>query len=208
MAWAHTKAAQALGTAKAALKGIAARKGRAARKGIAALGGCALLAIPAPGLAQTGQSADSRAEIVTDISLRNTADLDYGRLIVPRSGRVDMTAEETPTCTPINQIELLDACQSARFEGTAVPGFQLRVRVPSGRRINMPGPGQDLRLRRMTVGAGDGLGFIRRDGRDFEFNVISPAGEFEFFVAGRLLFRNNQAPGLYEGTFDIEVEYQ
>ncbi|MEO0462841.1 MAG: DUF4402 domain-containing protein [Pseudomonadota bacterium] len=167
-----------------------------------------MAACASAGAAQNGQSVDSRAEIVADVTLRNTADLDYGRLIVPRNGRVDMTAEETPTCTPINQIQLLDACQSARFEGTAAPGFQLRVRVPSGRRINMPGPGQDLRLRRMTVGAGDGLGFIRRDGRNFEFNVTDPVGEFEFFVAGRLLFRNNQAPGLYEGTFDIEVEYQ
>ncbi|MEM6496838.1 MAG: DUF4402 domain-containing protein [Pseudomonadota bacterium] len=137
-----------------------------------------------------------------------TSDMDFGRVIVPRNGRVDMTAEEVPVCTANNTLQVLDQCQSASFEGTAAPGFDLRVTVPPGRRVNLTGPGQDLRLRQMTVGAGSGLTFRRRVNRNFDFTIADPAGEFAFHIGGRLLFRNNQVPGVYTGTFDIEVDYE
>lgn len=60
----------------------------------------------------------------------------------------------------------------------------------------------------MTVGAGTGVTFLGRTNRHFDFQITDPAGEFEFFVAGRLLFRNNQAPGIYTGTFTIDADYQ
>lgn len=158
--------------------------------------------------AQSVETITTRAEVISEVTLSKTRDMDFGRVIVPRSGRIDMTAEEMPTCTPNNGLTLLDPCQSASFDGRAGNGFQIRISVPSGRRINLTGPGQDLRLRRMTVGAGEGLTFERRVNRHFDFIVNDPAGEFEFHVGGRLLFRNNQASGLYTGTFDITADYQ
>lgn len=171
-------------------------------------GVCALLALPGMAQAQSVTTVPSTAEVISEVTLSKTRDMDFGRVIVPRNGRIDMTAEETPTCTPNNGLTPLDACESASFEGRAGNGFQIRISVPSGRRINLTGPGADLRLRRMTVGAGDGLTFERRVNRHFEFIVNDPAGEFEFHVGGRLLFRNNQASGLYSGTFDITADYQ
>ena len=158
--------------------------------------------------AQASTSPEARTQIVDDVTLLKTRDMDFGRLIVPRNGRVDMTATDVAVCAPNNGLQLLDPCQSAAFEGTAGSGFQIRISVPPNRRITLTGPGQDLRLRRMTVGAGDGLSFIRRVNRNFDFTVTDPNGAFEFFVGGRLLFRNNQAPGVYTGTFDIEVDYE
>lgn len=145
---------------------------------------------------------------MSEVTLVKTRDMDFGRVIVPRNGRIDMTAEETPTCTPNNGLTLLDACQSASFSGRAGAAFQIRISVPPSRRINLTGPGADLRLRRMTVGAGDGLTFERRVNRNFDFLVTDPGGEFEFHIGGRLLFRNNQASGVYTGTFTIEADYQ
>lgn len=171
-------------------------------------GVCAIAAWPMMTQAQSVTAVPSTAEVMSEVTLANTRDMDFGRVIVPRNGRIDMTAEEVPTCTPNNGLTLLDACQTASFEGRAGDGFQIRISVPSGRRINLTGPGQDLRLRRMTVGAGDGLTFERRVNRHFDFIVNDPAGEFEFHVGGRLLFRNNQASGLYTGTFDITADYQ
>lgn len=169
---------------------------------------CALSVSPQTVQAQSAQSIPARTEIVSEVTLVKTRDMDFGRVIVPRNGRIDMTAEETPVCTANNGLLLLDTCQSASFTGNAGAAFQIRVSVPSGRRVDLTGPGQNLRLRRMTVGAGNGLTFDRRVNRNFDFTVTDPNGEFEFHVGGRLLFRNNQASGVYTGTFTIEADYQ
>lgn len=166
------------------------------------------LAAPAGVSAQELASTDAAAEVVDNVTLIKTRDMDFGRIIVPRAGRIDMTATQTATCTPNNGLLTLDACQSAAFEGSGGTGFQIRVRVPANRRINLTGPGRDLRLRQMSVGAGDGLTFIRRVNRNFDFEIVDPGGAFEFFVGGRLLLRNNQASGLYTGSFDIDVDYE
>ncbi|MEM7779497.1 MAG: DUF4402 domain-containing protein [Pseudomonadota bacterium] len=171
------------------------------------LSACAL-GFAEPATAQSVETASASAEIAGDVTLVNTRDMDYGRVIVPRNGRIDMTAEEVPTCTPNNGLTLLDACQSAAFEGTALNGVQVRISVPPGRRINLAGPDRDLRLRRITVGAGDGMTFLGRTNRHFDFLITDPNGDFEFFVGARLLFRNNQGPGVYSGTFAIEADYQ
>ncbi len=184
-------------------------KERSALRAAAFLAGaCAMVAFPTTAHAQSVTTVPSTAEVISEVTLTKTRDMDFGRVIVPRNGRIDMTAEETPTCTPNNGLTPLDVCESASFEGRAGNGFQIRISVPVNRRINLTGPGQDLRLRRMEVGAGSGLTFERRVNRHFEFIVNDPAGEFEFHVGGRLLFRNNQASGLYSGTFDITADYQ
>ena len=158
--------------------------------------------------AQSAASAEARTFVVGTVTLSNTRDLDFGRVIVPRNGRIDMTAQDTANCTANNGLTIIDACQSAAFEGAAASGFQLRIQTPPQRRITLSGPGRNLRLRQMTVGAGAGLAFLGRTGRNFGFLITDPAGEFEFFVAGRLLFRNNQVPGRYSGTFTIQADYE
>ncbi len=168
----------------------------------------ALLALPSGLHAQSVSSAQARGVVLDTVTLTNRRDMDFGRVIVPRNGRIDMTAQDTATCTANNGLTLLDPCQSAAFDGTAASGFQLRITVPRRRRITLDGPGRNLRLRRMTVGAGNGLTFLGRRGRNFDFLITDPSGDFEFFVGGRLLFRNNQAPGLYSGTFTIQADYE
>ena len=168
----------------------------------------ALANAPSLVAAQAVETANSSAQLFEEVTLSNGRDMDFGRIIAPRNGRVDMTAEDTAVCTPNNTLIVLDACQSAAFDGVGVAGAQIRVRVPPGRRINLTGPDRDLRLRQMTVGAGDGLTFIRRQNRNFDFTINDATGAFEFFVGARLLIRNNQAPGVYSGTFSIEVDYQ
>ncbi|MDJ0978221.1 MAG: DUF4402 domain-containing protein [Erythrobacter sp.] len=179
-----------------------------AGKGVMIAIAASLALVSQSALANDTQSANASARIHDDVTLINTREMDFGRIIAPGNGRIDMTASEVAICTPNNALEVLDGCQSAGFEGVAGSGFQIRVRVPAGRRIELTGPGQNLRLRRMEVGAGDGLAFIRRVNRNFDFTVTDPDGAFEFFVGGRLLIRNNQAPGVYTGTFEIEVEYE
>lgn len=168
----------------------------------------AALCVPYAASAQTTLSSPASAQVVDGLTLTRVRDLDYGRIIVPRNGRIDMTADDASVCTPNNGLTLIEPCQSAQFDGTATPGQQIRISVPVGRRINLTGPDRALRLRRMTVGAGNGVTFQGRTNRHFDFLVTDPLGQFEIFVAGRLLFRNNQGPGVYTGTFTIEASYE
>ncbi|MEM1052958.1 MAG: DUF4402 domain-containing protein [Pseudomonadota bacterium] len=170
--------------------------------------GALALALPSVVSAQEQVSSPASAAINPGLQITKVRDLDYGRVIVPRNGRIDMTADNASTCTPNNGLLLLAPCQSAQFEGQAVTGLQLRISVPVGRRTTLTGPDRELRLRRIAVGPGNGVSFQGRTNRHFDFVVTDPAGEFDFFVAGRLLFRNNQAPGVYTGTFTIEAAYQ
>lgn len=176
--------------------------------GTSAIAALAAAFCPANAYAQSVQAGTVTVEIASEVTLSKTRDMDFGRLLVPRNGRIDMTAEDAPTCTPNNGLVLLDACQSAAFTGSAATAFQVRISVPAGRRINLTGPDRALRLRRMTIGAGDGLTFLGRTNRHFDFTITDAGGDFEFFVGGRLLFRNNQGAGVYTGTFTIEADYQ
>lgn len=168
---------------------------------------CAALAAPGTATAQS-TDVDASTVIVRDVTLVNTQDMDFGRIIAPRNGRVDMTASDAATCTPNNNLTHLGVCQAAAFTGQAGTGFQVRIRVPPGRRFELTGPGDDLRMRRVSVGGTTGLQFLGRTNRNYDYIVTAADGIFEFHVGGRLLIRNNQAPGIYTGTFTIEADYQ
>jgi len=161
-----------------------------------------------PAIAQDTTGVASATTVVADVTLSKTRDLDFGSIIVPNSGRLDMTAEADATCTTNNGLTHVGVCQTAAFSGQASLGFQLAITVPNRRRFNISGPGRDLRVRRVTVGDVSGLQFQGRSSNVYNYTVNSTDGSFDFHIGARLLFRNNQAPGIYSGTFNIQAEYQ
>ena len=161
-----------------------------------------------PGHAQDNADIGASSRVIADVTLSKTRDLDFGKIIVPRNGRLDMSAEETATCTTNNGLTHLGVCETAAFEGQASQGFQLAITVPNRRRFNITGPGRPLRVRRVTVGDTSGLQFQGRSGNVYNYTVNAADGAFGFHIGARLLFRNNQAPGIYSGTFNIQAEYQ
>jgi len=157
--------------------------------------------------AQDNTDTTSSAEVVSDVTLTKTRDLDFGSILAPNNGRVQMSSGANPTCTTNNGLVHFGVCQTAAFEGQASPGFQLQVTVPTGRRFLLTGPGQDLRVRRVAVGGITGLQFQGRTGNVYNYTVNSADGSFAFHVGARVLIRNNQTPGIYDGTFTITAEY-
>ena len=169
--------------------------------------GLMAVALAAPASAQ--DNVTSEIEILTPLALTNTRELDFGGIVAPRNGRVDMTAEETATCTTNNNLVHSGACQSAAFDGRAIAGQNITITVPTGRRFEIAGPdSRPLRVRRVTVGDATGLTFQGRTGNAYRYQVSSTDGLFDFHIGARLLIRNNQAPGVYSGTFTINLEYQ
>ena len=88
--------------------------------------------------------------------------------------------------------------------------FIVRIQVSSP--TNLTGPGQTMVMDTMTLdtspdllfqsnGNGNGVGNQR-------YRIVSNTGIFNFQVGGRLRVNANQAPGTYQGTFSVSVQYQ
>lgn len=161
----------------------------------------------APGvLAQ--EAVPTQTEVRPALELNKTADMDFGSLVVPGRGRVNLTPRANATCTPNNGILHIGTCQAAAFEGRAAFGQNITVTVPNRRRFVITGPGQNLRIRGVRVGGLTGLRNLGRTANVFSYRVNAADGNFNFHVGARVLLRDNQAPGIYNGTFTISLDYQ
>mgnify|MGYP000580870479 CR=1 FL=1 len=157
--------------------------------------------------AQETAAASANAELIANLSLAKTQDMDFGLIVAPNAGRVDMTAEASATCTANNGLVHSGACLPAGFGGVSTFGLTLRIQMPPGRRLFLSGPGTVMRINRLAPGGESGLSFVGRTGRNYRYLVTDPAGTFAFFVGGRLRVANGQVPGTYTGTFDVTVDY-
>ncbi len=177
---------------------------------------CAVLALlvvtllaPAPAAAQQQETALSRSQIVDPATLRKDADLDFG-MIVPRtnSGTVVVTPEAAPTCTTTGGLVRTGPCKAAVFSGTAFYQADLRAMRPSGNSITLTGPGgASMQVNAFTFGSTGTTVYLGNNGANHRFTVNALDGSFTFYVGGTLQVGANQAPGLYNGTFDIRISY-
>lgn len=158
--------------------------------------------------ASAQSSIETQIEIQTALELTKIRDLDFGQMVVPSAGRVQMTAVADPTCTPTNQIVHSGVCQSAAFEGRASVGQNITVVLPTNRRFELSGPGVELRVRGLAVGDTTGLQAQGRTNNVYRFQVTDANGEFNFHIGARVIFRNNQTPGIYDGTFNVSLDFQ
>ena len=164
---------------------------------------------PLPAAAQQVNNARMAVEIVNPATLHNTADMDFG-LIMPSAvnGTVVMTPSATPTCTTTGGLIHTGACKAAVFTGTAFYQADLRVMRPSGDRIDLTGPGgATMRLEDFTFGSTGTTVSLGANGANHRFRVDALDGSFMFHVGGTLRVGAMQAPGIYNGTFEIRITY-
>lgn len=171
--------------------------------------GFALLIQAAP-----AQSEDAvvtvQAEVQTPLTLSKSQDMDFG-WVAPAAGNVTMTYDITDgsLCATSGSLVRGGVCETAEFTGSGGSGERVRIRLPANRRVFLTGPGQRMRVNQMDIYETGGLTRRTRSGRRNQtFDINDPNGDFSFRVGGRLRVRANQAPGLYEGTFNVEVEYR
>lgn len=181
------------------------------RRALGALVASLLLA-PVPALAQADDHALVRSEILASLVLENEADMDFGDLIPGTDdGSVVMTPSSTATCSTNKGIVHTGACRAAEFSGDAWFFFLLRIDKPAGDQITLVGPGgATMQLDTFTFGIGSGLTtFANGNGPPHQqrYRIISLNGEFTFYVGGTLRVARNQAPGIYNGTFSITMNY-
>ncbi|MCC6926774.1 DUF4402 domain-containing protein [Novosphingobium sp.] len=179
---------------------------------------CALLALAlgtllaAPAQAQNVVQASAEAVVVSPLSLVRVDDLNFGQIVArPTPGTVTMDVN-TGACTVTGAIVHAGTCQYAQFAGMGARRMTVRFQVPNSITVTGPG-GATMLINNITLGTAPDLTFIGGNGNGLgngnrRYRIDSPTGMFMFRVAGRLNVGANQAPGVYNGTFPVTVQYQ
>lgn len=173
---------------------------------------CALLAAtalaPLPASAQQAY-ATMAAEILDPGTLQNNADMDFGDIIPSTTnGTVVMTASASAICTVTGGLVRTGPCKAAEFTGLAFQSVQLRVQRPNGDRIDLAGPGgATMRVENFSFGSTGTTADEGGNGANRFFRVNATDGSYGFHVGGTLRVGAAQAPGIYNGTFEIRINY-
>jgi len=188
---------------------------RRARRRLRASGeraACALLVAvalaPAPALAQVDTDfALVRGEILDTMVVENEADLDFGDLLPgTANGTVVLTPSATPTCTTNNGIIHTGNCRAARFDGSASFLFPLRVTRPPGNQLTVTGPmGATMQVTNLTYAMTTFHFPLAPTATEQRYLLLNP--NFTLYVGGTLNVASNQRPGIYNGTFTLEFNY-
>ncbi len=162
--------------------------------------------VTTPAAAQSSESTQARAFLVTPLSFVKQTDLDFGQ-IVPgdANGEVNMDSEGTVTTT--NGITVLDGTtQPARFWGYGAFNQTVLINVDQNTYLlTRDGGSETMLFDRVTIGSRPPIRITRNPRR---FRIINPDGYFSFTIAGRLQVARDQVPGVYNGEFTVTLEYE
>lgn len=157
-----------------------------------------------PAFAQTTEQVDSTVDIVRPLTLVNTADLDFGRVIAgPTAGTITMAANNVVTSG--GGAISAGGTDPARFYGYGTYNRYVGIRTFSNTiTINRSGGGANMTISNLAMAATP-VTPLTTSWR--YFRIGAPDGFFSFSVGGQLNVGANQAPGIYNGTFTVELVY-
>lgn len=173
-----------------------------------------LLLVPNAASAQTRTvetaTSNVQAAILEPASLLKTEDMDFGRIAARTTIGTVVMNPATSICTPTGGLVHAGICKPAEFAGRGRRNLTARITFPTSVNLVRTGGGTmlldnfnfyaspDLVL--ITNGNGNGVGNIR-------YLIVSTSGMFTMRVGGTLHVGANQAPGTYNGTFNVSVQY-
>ena len=163
-------------------------------------------------------TATARATVVAPLTLVWVQDLKFGK-IVPRPQAGTVTVDQnTGACTVTGPILEVGKCQYAQFAGMGTKNMGARISLTSV--VNLTGPGVVMVLDQIALGTnntisftgngnanGNGVG-LTKGGNAERYTITTTSGIFVLNVGGRLNVNANQAPGVYNGSITVSVQYQ
>ncbi|HSG35236.1 MAG TPA: DUF4402 domain-containing protein [Sphingomonadaceae bacterium] len=168
------------------------------------------LAAPAARAADTA-AATSEAEILDDITIITTQNMDFGVMAQPSApGTVVMTPSVTPTCTTTGGIIRVGSCQPAEFSGFGTTNQIVRIQLPNFPVIISNGV-ETMTIDARSISGDPSLAYVSGNPAAnglVRYRIVSGDGRFSFRVGGTLYVNANQGFGQYVGTFDVTVAYQ
>lgn len=160
--------------------------------GVAAL---ALLTTAPAYAASTDGVAES--EILQPLTLTQISVLDFGTIIPSNiAGRISIRRNNGVCVAQGGAILIGTDCQRGEFLITG----------PSRQRVRITTAAAPITLSRLGGGATMTMDRVRINGN--RNKRLNAAGERTFYVSGRLSVGANQAEGVYDGTFDVTVDYR
>ena len=163
-------------------------------------------------------TATARATVVAPLTLVWVQDLKFGK-IVPRPLPGTVTVDQnTGVCTVTGPILEVGKCQFAQFAGMGTKNMGARISLTSV--VNLTGPGLTMVLDQIALGTNNTISFagnpnangkgvgLKKGGNAERYTIITNSGIFLLNVGGRLNVNANQAPGVYNGSITVSVQYQ
>ena len=187
--------------------------------GLVALAGAVLIADPAAAAnTPVAVTASARATVVAPLTLVWVQDLKFGRIIPqPQPGTVTVD-KITGACIVTGPIIEVGKCQFAQFAGMGTKNMGARISLTTV--VNLTGPGQAMVLDQISLGTnstitftgntnanGTGVG-LTKGGNAERYTITTNSGIYLLNVGGRLTVNANQAPGVYNGSITVSVQYQ
>ncbi|MGB5078067.1 MAG: DUF4402 domain-containing protein [Sphingorhabdus sp.] len=139
---------------------------------------------------------DTQGQIVNPGLVTNASPLDFGRVIaggVQSRLRVPSTSD-TVIVAAGNAIPVGGTVSRARFNVVAAPLTLVLINLPS-----------NIQLTRVAGTEQMLIDQFQQNGLPVVF--MGPSGQHVFYVGGRLHVAQSQAAGLYQGTFNVTVNF-
>ena len=169
------------------------------KKLLTSAGALAALALSTPALAANTASADATVNIVSPLTLTNTAGLNFGTIVGPFAGEtvhVDTTGTRDP-CAATITCSGNASVSAATFTLTGTPGQAVVLTIPNS-----------VLLARVGGAATDPKLSVDLSGDKPTDPTLDTNGDAAFAVGGVLTIPNGTLDGVYTNTFDVTANYQ
>lgn len=149
-------------------------------------------------------TADATAEVLDALVLTNDTALDFGAMVVSGAGSVTLGADGTLDCSATDIV-----CSGT----TSVAGFSVEGTANKAVTINLPASSVELRHPSYTAATAAEHSIILDSFTSSENGGTGPevtldgAGDATFDVGGTITLDGSEAAGVFDGTFDVSVEY-
>lgn len=166
------------------------------RRGAIYMAALPAMLVAAPALAAT-QTSDAEVEILEQLTLTQVTGLDFGTIIPSATGGRINIRRNTGVCVAQGGVTLVGSdCQRGEFLVTGPSRQRYRITLASA----------PITLTQVSGPATMVMDRVRINGN--RNKRLNAAGNQTFFVSGRLQVGANQAPGVYDGTFDVTVDFR
>jgi hypothetical protein len=165
------------------------------KKLLISAGALAALALSTPALAANTATADATVNIVSPLTLTNTAGLNFGTVVGPFSGEVihvDGSGTRDP-CPATVTCSGNAAVSAATFTLTGTADQGVVLTIPDSVTLN---------------GSVSGSLDVDLTGDKPANPTLDPSGNASFGIGGKLTITAGTVDGVYSNTFDVTANYQ
>ena len=179
---------------------------------------CALAAPSAKAQNVGTATGEAQAVIVEPLSLVKVRDMDFGKILPSATAGTVTINPVTDACSNTGGVTSYgNDCQAATFAGMGRNPF--RARITMSNITQLTGPGAAMTMHTFIVGANSSITFtgnvngngngngLANGGGNQRYQINTPSGIFTFNIGATLNVNANQAPGIYNGTFSVTVQY-